>query len=123
MVKDTLNEQKKWTGIVLLVLICLFVVWFLFCTPVTPLAGNLRGSPSENPVPAAGFWGTIGFYRDSADNGHTYFLMALFFSMAVYKIIRSCFFTKVRQSHSEQEIKRTKGGLVSSSNRLREPRF
>lgn len=92
MESERLERQKKIFGCVLLVLIALFWVWFLFFTPVSPLLGGLREGASVSPLPAPGIWGKIGFYQRTADNGFTYFLMAMFFSMAVYKIIRTSFF-------------------------------
>lgn len=84
--------RRRISGIIQLALIALFWIWFLFCTPVSPLVGSLRGGMSENPILAEGIWGAIGFYTDPSDNGFTYLLMILFFGLIVYGIIIRCFF-------------------------------
>lgn len=84
-------KRKRITGVIQLAIITLFWIWFLFCTPVTPLAGSLRGGTTGEPVLAEGVWGAIGFYTNPSDNGFTYFLMVLFFGLIVYGIITRCF--------------------------------
>ena len=93
MEEKLVARQKRIVGSILLGLIALFWIWFLFFTPVTPLAGGLRDGVSASPLPAPGIWGKIGFYQRTADTGFTYFLMVLFFSTAAYKVIRVSFLT------------------------------
>lgn len=96
-----LIKHRKIVGLVQLAIMALFWVWFLFCTPVTPLSGSLRGGASDNPIPAEGFWGNIGFYTRPADNGLTYFLMVIFCGLIMYKIISSCFFPNLNKNRNQ----------------------
>lgn len=93
MAEINLKRQKKIQGIVLLTLIFAFIIYFLFFTPVSPVGADFRGAPSGEKTAAAGFWGTIGFFKDPVDNNNTYFLMLMFFTLAISKTVRSSFFT------------------------------
>ena len=88
---SSMARVRRTTGVVLLVLLVIFVLGFLFLTPVSPLLGDIRAGVSETPLPAAGFWGSIGFYERTADNSFTYMLMLTFCALAVGKIVHSCF--------------------------------
>lgn len=107
MLEHRLERQRRLTGILILVLIFAAILAFLFLTPVSPLLGDLRAGKSANPMPAEGFWGTIGFYERAADNNTTYCLMLTFFILAITKTIRTCFYGKkdLPGSASDQELK------------------
>lgn len=94
MLNQRLLQQKKITGIILLIAIAAAVLVFLFCTPVSPLLGDLRAGKSDSPVPAEGVWGVIGFYERSADNNATYCLMITFVTLAAVKIVRTSIMQK-----------------------------
>lgn len=96
MLEKRLARQKRITGVLLLLLIVVFLTYFLAFAPVSPLMGDLRAAKSAVPVPAEGIWGMIGFYEKASDNSATYCMMLMFFSMAVYKIVRGVFFPKRR---------------------------
>lgn len=98
-------KRKKIAGVIQLVIIAIFWIWFLFCTPVTPLSGSLRRGMSEDPILAEGIWGAIGFYTNPSDNGFTYFLMILFLGLIIYGIIAKCFFLPMKGS-SKQKTRR-----------------
>jgi len=89
--KDQKAKMQKRTGWVLLAAIIVFLVYFLFFTPVSPLGQNLRAGVSPTPLPAVGLWGKIGFYERAADNNITYCLMTMFFGTAIYKSLRMIF--------------------------------
>ena len=118
-----LDRQRKMFGLLQLALMALFWLWFLFCTPVTPLAGSLRGGASDHPIPAEGLWGGIGFYTRPADNGLTYFLMVLFCGLIVYKIIRNSFFPHRDQKRSQLLQERRRKKSVRYSARLKAGKF
>lgn len=92
MKNNLLTKQKKYTNIALIVLVVVSTLAFVLFAPVSPLKGDIRGAQSVDPVPAAGFWGAIGFYENAADNNVTYWLMLMFVVLALYKLIRDTFF-------------------------------
>lgn len=103
------GRQKMVQGIVLLALIFGVIAYFLLCTPVSPLGADLRAAPSGIKTAADGFWGTLGFYRDPVDNNNTYFLMLLFFTLAIYKTVRVSFF-------AEKKAQARAGGVLGRLN-------
>lgn len=89
--KEQEIEMRKKIGMILLCATGLFAFYFLLFAPVSPLKGDLHAAASAVPLPASGIWGKIGFYERPADNSITYCLMLMFFSTAVYKLLRMIF--------------------------------
>lgn len=115
MLNRKLDQQRRITEIVILVLLIAVVITFLLAAPVSPLYGDLRAEKSENPVPAEGVWGIIGFYERAADNNTTYCLMLMFFSLAFYKIIRAILLPKGQRGNQTLRRERTGRPRLSDS--------
>lgn len=86
------------TGVICLAVI-LGTLLAVFCfSPFSPLKEPLAGSFPGERIPAHGFWGSLGFWRNFTDNRDTLFLVVLFCTLAIVKTIRTFFMKKTKKN-------------------------